>query len=63
MPRTHCLLATVLDIQSNKIKISTAPAAPDDAGHAVAVQRVRFFESLNSSYPNTYHLFGFLFSK
>lgn len=42
MPRTHCLLATVLDIQSNKIKISTAPAAPDDAGHAVAVQRVRF---------------------
>lgn len=42
MPRTHCLLATVLDIQSNKIKIPTAPAAPDDAGHAVAVQRVRF---------------------
>ncbi len=42
MPCTHCLLATVLDNQSNKIKISTAPAAPDDAGHAVAVQRVRF---------------------
>lgn len=42
MPCTHCLLATVLDNQSNKIKISTAPAAPDDAGHAVAVQRVQF---------------------